>query len=47
MKPYIGAYDVVYTRNEKGRAILLEGKIKALANLHPPEKDERMILQGI
>ena len=38
MKPYIGAYDVVYTRNEKGRAILLEGKIKALAN-----REERCI----
>lgn len=33
-----GAYDVVYTRNEKGRAILLEGKIKALAN-----REERCI----
>ena len=38
MKPYIGAYDVVYTRNEKGRAILLEGKIKAFAN-----REERCI----
>ena len=32
MKPYIGAYDCVYTRNEKGRELLLEGRVKALAN---------------
>lgn len=32
MKPYIGKYEVVYTRNEEGRKILLEGRIHALAN---------------
>lgn len=32
MKPYIGNYKLVYTRNEKGRKILLEGRMKALAN---------------
>lgn len=32
IKPYIGRYDVVYTRNEEGRKILLNGRIKALAN---------------
>lgn len=26
MKPYIGAYKLVYTRNEKGRRLLLEGR---------------------
>ncbi len=28
--PYIGPYDLVYTRSEKGRAILLEGRMKAV-----------------
>ena len=32
MKPYIGSYDCVYTRNEAGRKLLLEGRVKALAN---------------
>lgn len=37
MKPYIGAYELVYTRNERGRALLLEGRVRALAN-----KEERI-----
>lgn len=32
MKPYIGKYDALYTRNEAGRKILLEGRVYALAN---------------
>lgn len=32
VKPYIGAYDLVYTRNEKGRELLLEGRVRAMAN---------------
>ena len=36
--PYIGNYDCVYTRNEKGRELLLEGRVKALAN-----REERCI----
>lgn len=36
MKPYIGKYEVIYTRNKEGRKILLEGRIYALAN-----KEER------
>lgn len=32
MKPFIGKYEVVYTRNENGRKILLDARIKALAN---------------
>ncbi|MGN0142832.1 MAG: DEAD/DEAH box helicase family protein [Roseburia sp.] len=32
MKPHIGSYDAVYTRNESGRALLLEGRSRALAN---------------
>lgn len=32
MKPYIGEYELVYTRNESGRALLLEGRIYAMAN---------------
>ncbi len=38
MHPYIGNYNCVYTRNEKGRELLLEGRIKALAN-----REERYI----
>ena len=32
LKPYIGEYDLVYTRNEKGRELLLEGRVRAMAN---------------
>lgn len=32
LKPYIGDYELVYTRNEHGRELLLEGRLKALAN---------------
>ena len=32
LRPYIGKYELVYTRNEKGRELLLEGRIRALAN---------------
>lgn len=32
IKPYIGKYNLVYTRNEAGRSLLLEGRMKALAN---------------
>lgn len=32
MKPFIGRYDVIYTRNTQGRQILLQGRIHALAN---------------
>ncbi len=32
IKPYIGKYNLVYTRNEAGRQMLLEGRMKALAN---------------
>lgn len=38
MKPYIGNYELVYTRNESGRALLLEGRVRALAN-----REERCI----
>lgn len=38
VKPFIGNYDLVYTRSEGGRKILLQGRIKALAN-----KEERCI----
>ena len=31
-KTYIGDYELVYTRNERGRMLLLEGRLKALAN---------------
>lgn len=32
MKPFIGKYDLVYTRNEAGRKLLLKGRIKAMTN---------------
>lgn len=32
MRPYIGEYELVYTRNEKGRELLLEGRVRAMAN---------------
>ncbi len=32
IKPYIGKYNLVYTRSESGRQLLLEGRMKALAN---------------
>lgn len=38
MKPFIGKYEVVYTRNEEGRRILLEGRIHSIAN-----KQDRLI----
>lgn len=38
VKPFIGNYDLVYTRSEGGRKILLQGRIKALAN-----REERCI----
>lgn len=32
IKPYMGKYDLVYTRSESGRPLLIEGRMKALAN---------------
>lgn len=32
MKPFIGKYEAIYTRNSEGRKILLQGRIHALAN---------------
>ena len=32
IKPYMGKYELVYTRSENGRKLLLEGRMKALAN---------------
>ena len=32
MQPYIGKYQLIYTRNEAGRKILLQGRKDALAN---------------
>lgn len=36
--PYLGNYQLVYTRNEVGRKILLEARLKSLAN-----KNDRII----
>ena len=32
IKPYMGNYELVYTRSESGRQVLLEARVKALAN---------------
>jgi len=32
VKPYMGNYDLVYTRSEDGRKVLLEGRMKSIAN---------------
>lgn len=32
MKKYIGAYELVYTRNERGRQLLLEGRMRAFGS---------------
>ena len=32
MEPFKGEYQLVYTRSEAGRKVLLEGRVKALAN---------------
>lgn len=32
VKPYMGKYELVYTRNEGGRKILLEARMKSIAN---------------
>ncbi len=34
MKKYMGKYELIYTRNEAGRKILLQGRIHAMANRH-------------
>lgn len=31
LTPYIGDYELVYTRNERGKELLLEGRVKAMA----------------
>ena len=32
VKSYMGKYDLVYTRSEKGRKILLEARMKSITN---------------
>lgn len=32
VKPYMGKFDLVYTRNEKGRKVLMEARMKTIAN---------------
>lgn len=38
MKRYLGKYDLIYTRNEEGRKLLLKGRVHAFAN-----RDDRLI----
>lgn len=43
LKPYIGQYEVVYTRNERGKALLLEGRMKALADAKERSLNHKMM----
>ncbi len=43
LKAYIGEYDLVYTRNEAGRQLLLEGRMKALANRKANTKSKKKV----
>ena len=43
IKPYMGKYDLVYTRSEAGRPLLLEGRMKALANQKSKTKSYKRV----
>lgn len=43
MKKYIGKYKLVYTRNEEGRRILLEGRVKGLMNRKARVKNRKKV----
>ena len=43
VKPYMGKYDLVYTRSESGRQVLLEGRMKALANKKDKTKSYKQV----
>lgn len=43
IKPYIGKYNLVYTRNEAGRQLLLEGRMKALANKNIKQNSRKKV----
>lgn len=43
IKPYMGDYALVYTRSESGRQVLLEGRMKALANKKNKTKSYKQV----
>lgn len=43
MEPYMDDYELVYTRNEAGRGVLLEGRIKALSNIEDRARTNKKI----
>lgn len=43
IKPYMGNYELVYTRSEGGRQVLLEGRMKALANKKDKTKSYKRV----
>ena len=43
VKPYMGNYELVYTRSESGRPVLLEGRMKALANKKDKTKSYKQV----
>lgn len=43
IKPYMGKYDLVYTRSENGRKILLEAKMKSIANQKNKTKSRKKV----
>ena len=43
IKPYMGNYDLVYTRNENGRKVLLEARMKSIANLKNKIKSRKKV----
>lgn len=43
LKPYIGSYEVVYTRNERGKSLLLEGRMKALEDAKERSLNKKMV----
>lgn len=47
MKEYMGEYELVYTRNEAGRKVLLEGRSKALANRKERLKHHKKIKSAL
>lgn len=43
IKPYMGKYELVYTRSEAGRPLLMEGRMKALANKKDKTKSHKRV----
>ncbi len=43
MQPYMGKYDLLYTRNEQGRKVLLEARMKSIANRNSSTKARKRV----